>query len=225
MGGVSVRLPVFPLNTVLFPGVELPLFVFEDRYRALVHHLLRLPEGPARRFAVVAIREGYEVGDHGVQSVHRVGCSAQPSLIRPNADGTFRLETRGHARFHLDSLDTSGPYLRGQLTWLAEPEGAQCDVAGVRTLAAFERYRRLLSGLRGEDVLADELAAGPVALSYQLAASCPLTLRDRQRLLEAPDAAHRLSALERLIRAELTAMQVVPSLPATEIARMAWHPN
>ena len=60
------QLPVFPLNTVVFPGVTLPLHVFEDRYRALVHHLLTIAEKPDRVFGIVAIREGYEVGKHGV---------------------------------------------------------------------------------------------------------------------------------------------------------------
>ena len=65
--------PLFPLNAVLFPGVSVPLTVFEDRYRALVHHLLRVdPE--ERYFGSVGIREGYEVGEHGAQSLFRIGC-------------------------------------------------------------------------------------------------------------------------------------------------------
>ena len=63
---MSEQLPIFPLNTVLFPGVSVPLHVFEDRYRALVHHLLRVADPAERLFGSSAIREGYEVGDHGV---------------------------------------------------------------------------------------------------------------------------------------------------------------
>ena len=66
-----VALPLFPLNTVLFPGVTIPLHIFEDRYRALVHHLLRL-DPVERMFGSVAIREGYEVGEHGAQSLYRI---------------------------------------------------------------------------------------------------------------------------------------------------------
>ena len=50
------QLPIFPLNTVMFPGVTVPLHVFEDRYRALVHHLLREPDPAKRLFGSVAIR-------------------------------------------------------------------------------------------------------------------------------------------------------------------------
>jgi Lon protease-like protein len=58
---VTVALPLFPLSTVLFPGLVLPLHVFEDRYRALVRHLMDLPEGAPREFGVIAIRRGWEV--------------------------------------------------------------------------------------------------------------------------------------------------------------------
>jgi len=74
---VADTLPMFPLNAVLFPGLNVPLRVFEDRYRALVHHLLRVEDPAERVFGSVGIREGYEVGEHGAQSLYRVGCRLQ----------------------------------------------------------------------------------------------------------------------------------------------------
>ena len=62
-------LPIFPLGLVAFPGMAVPLHVFEERYRDLVRDLLELPE-QERRFGVVAIREGREVGADGVTSQH-----------------------------------------------------------------------------------------------------------------------------------------------------------
>ena len=71
-------LPLFPLgHTVLFPGVVLPLHVFEERYRELVRTLVELPEGARRRFVVVAIRQGWEVGEDAVSALHDVGCAAE----------------------------------------------------------------------------------------------------------------------------------------------------
>ena len=87
---MTATLPMFPLNTVLFPGVVVPLHVFEDRYRALVHHLLEEPDPAERLFGSVAIREGYEVGDHGAQSLYRVGCRLQLTEVQARADGTLR---------------------------------------------------------------------------------------------------------------------------------------
>lgn len=57
----TARLPLFPLNTVLFPGLVLPLNVFEERYRAMMRELLTIDDTEPRRFAVVAIRDGREV--------------------------------------------------------------------------------------------------------------------------------------------------------------------
>jgi len=57
---VTSRLPVFPLGTVLFPGLVLPLHIFEERYRDLVKHLVSRPDGDPREFGVVAIRQGWE---------------------------------------------------------------------------------------------------------------------------------------------------------------------
>src|SRR5690242_342495 len=99
---------MFPLNMVLFPGVSVPLHVFEDRYRALVHHLLRVPDPTDRVFGSVAIREGYEVGDHGAQSLYRVGCKVRMTDVQSNADGTFDLVAVGLERIEMDRLDPSG---------------------------------------------------------------------------------------------------------------------
>src|ERR1043165_5379883 len=79
---------MFPLNAVLFPGVSMPLTVFEDRYRALVHHLLRL-DPDERYFGSVGIREGYEVGEHGSQSLFRIGCRVQLTEVDPRPAGAF----------------------------------------------------------------------------------------------------------------------------------------
>ena len=219
-------MPMFPLNTVLFPGVTMPLHVFEDRYRALVHHLLAIPERTNRVFGVVAIREGYEVGSHGAQSVHRVGCLAQMTTVEPHPDGRFDIEIVGRQRLRLDSMDTSGSYLVGEVVLLEdEPEAVDPDNEAARTMALFEAYRAQLSELRGAEVLDGIFPRDPVYLSYSLAATCLLTLRERQALLETDSARERLIMLRLSLREEMRAMRAVPSLPATEVARTAWSPN
>ena len=218
---------MFPLNTVLFPGVTLPLHVFEDRYRALVHHLLKIPDRTERVFGVVAIREGYEVGSHGAQSVHRVGCLAQMTTVDPHPDGRFDIEVVGRQRLRLDSMDTSGAYLIGGVDLLPEDEVTVLapDEEAERTMKTFATYRERLSALRGEEVLDGVFPRDPVYLSYSLAATCLLTLRERQALLETDSAYERLIMLRHSLHEEMRAMRAVPSLPATEVARTAWSPN
>ena len=103
---MSDTLPMFPLNTVLFPGMSVPLRVFEDRYRALVHHLLRVEDPTERVFGSVGIREGYEVGEHGAQWLFRVGCRVKMTEVEAHADGTFELVAVGLDRIELEHLDT-----------------------------------------------------------------------------------------------------------------------
>lgn len=144
------QLPIFPLNTVVFPGVSLPLHVFEDRYRSLVHHLLTISDKPDRLFGIVAIREGFEVGTHGVQSVHRVGCVVQMTSVDPYPDGRFDIEVVGRRRLRLDGLDTSGTYLLGDVETVPErPDNSREALhEATRTRETFEDYRRRLSTMR-----------------------------------------------------------------------------
>lgn len=224
---MTEQLPVFPLNAVLFPGVTMPLHVFEDRYRALVHHLLAIPDKSERVFGIVAIREGYEVGAHGVQSVHRVGCLAQMTMVEAHPDGRFDIEVVGRQRIRLDSMDTSGPYLVGDVEVLEEEArpSVEPDAEAERALATFEAYRAQVSEVRGAEVLDGVFPRDPTYLSYSLAASCLLTLRERQSLLETASAPQRLIMLRLSMREEMRAMRAIPSLPATDVARTAWSPN
>jgi hypothetical protein len=133
---VGDLIPLFPLSTPLFPGIVLPLQVFEPRYRALVRDLLDLPQGRERRFGVVAIRQGWEVERVApAEALFDVGCTAQLQAVRPQPDGTFGVVTVGGDRFRLlDVLvgERGGedpPYLRAEVEWLAEEEAAE-EAAG-----------------------------------------------------------------------------------------------
>jgi Lon protease-like protein len=122
---MSERLPLFPLGLVLFPGLVLPLHVFEDRYRVLVRDLLALPE-EERRFGVVAIRQGREVGEDGLggrEALHEIGCVAQLRRAEAYPDGRYDLVTVGAERFRLHALSTERPYLTGSVDLLPDEQG------------------------------------------------------------------------------------------------------
>ena len=221
---MSTALPMFPLNAVIFPGVRVPLTVFEDRYRALVHHLLRVEDPTARMFGSVGIREGYEVGEHGAQSLFRVGCRVQLTEVESHADGTFTIEIVGIERIQLERLDTSGTFPVGHVVDRPESEAPVDEELLVRARATFTAYRAALAEIRADPYEGD-LPQDPTYLSWTLAACAPLPLHERQGLLEAEDATDRLQMVTDLLRAELRAMNVIPSLPATEVARTRWSPN
>jgi Lon protease-like protein len=221
---MSDTLPMFPLNTVLFPGMSVPLQVFEDRYRALVHHLLRVEDPTERIFGSVGIREGYEVGEHGSQWLFRVGCRVQMTEVEAHADGTFEVVAVGLDRIELEHLDTSGAYPVGRVTPLSEHEVTVPDQLAQAARSTFEAYRQALLAI-DRDPPAAELPHDPAYLSWALAALAPLTLAQRQALLEEEDADGRLRMVTDVLRGELRTMRVIPSLPATEIARTRWSPN
>ena len=217
-------LPMFPLNTVLFPGVSVPLTVFEDRYRALVHHLLRVEDPAERVFGSVAIREGYEVGDHGAQSLYRIGCRLQLTEVEAHPDGTFDVVAVGLERIELDRLDTTGTFPVGHVADRPDPDVAVPEELLEQARVAFTAYRAALAEIRA-DPYTGALPQDASYLSWTLAAMAPLPMSERQALLEAEDAGVRLALVTDLLRGELQAMNVIPSLPATEVARTRWSPN
>jgi Lon protease-like protein len=126
-------IPLFPLGTPLFPGVVMPLQIFEPRYRRLVGDLTAHPESSDRRtFGVVAIRQGWEV-EHvaPAEALYDIGCTARLHTVRPQADGGFRIVTVGGDRFRLLDVVVGDdpPYLQGEIEWLAEEEAAE-EAAG-----------------------------------------------------------------------------------------------
>jgi len=216
-----LSLPLFPLGTVLFPGAVLPLHVFEERYRVLVRDLVALPE-PARRFGVVAIREGRDVGADGVRSLHGHGCFAQLRRVEPYADGRYDIVTVGAGRFRLDAVDgDSAPYLRGAVTPLPDYLG-DADTVGqlvMEVRAAFLGYLRAMASVQGLSVPMPELPDEPLLLSYLVAATAVPDLTEAQHLLGADDTTRRLQSELALLRREASLLRTLTAAPAPDLAR------
>ncbi len=218
-------MPLFPLNAVVFPGVVTPLHIFEERYRSLIRELLGIESVFDRVFGMLAIREGYEVGEHGMQSAHRIGTLVQLTEVDAYDDGRYDIEVIGRQRLHVIESDNSGPFLRGEVELLPDTDEPDAVAEAEAALSTFETYRDQLSELRGGPVLTGNLPSDPAYLSYALASTCLLTLPQRQALLEADSAQLRLGMLRRTLHEEMRAMRALPSLPATEVARTRWSPN
>lgn len=210
------ELPLFPLgHTVLFPGVPLPLHIFEERYRELVRTLVELPEAEPRRFGVVAIRQGWEVGADAAEALHGVGCAAELRRVSRYPDGRYDVVTVGAERFRLLEVDrTSRPYLVGSVEWLA-PDAPEPDAAGLVESVGmlFGEYVGAAAGLQAQQVETLELPTDPSELSYAVASAAVLTLEDRQGLLEATSARARLRAELRLLKRETTMVRRLRALP------------
>ena len=222
---MSETLPLFPLGTVLFPGLLLPLHIFEDRYRQLVRDLADGPE--PRRFGVIAIRHGRETGVDGIQALYEIGCTAILRQVKPLEDGRYDVITVGTQRFRLASLDDSGPYLRGQVDLLTEEAGDEAAAAqAVRVVRdGFRAYLNALAERGVTQISAPELPGDPVTLSYLVAASMIIDLSDRQALLAEPDALHRLTAERALLSRELTMLRTLTATPAPDLRNSPYSSN
>jgi Lon protease-like protein len=217
---MAATLPLFPLGSVLFPGVVLPLHIFEPRYRRMVADLRELPEEEPREFGVVAIRDGREVGPDSVESVYDVGCTARISALEAHEDGRYSLVTTGTQRFRLLEVDTSGPYLRGEVDFLDEVPGSDAEALKTSSSALLLGYQRALAGLRGVRAgPIPDLPDDPTVLSYLIAAAMVLDLRDKQRLLATADTTTRLKREQSLLRRETLLIKELRTLPAVDLLR------
>jgi Lon protease-like protein len=216
-------LPLFPLGTVLFPGLVLPLHVFEPRYRSLVQDLKALPTDVTREFGVVAIRRGWEVGaPEGASltagsslTLYEVGCSAEVRQITDLPDGRFDLTTVGRRRFRLIGIqESAAPYLTGEVEWLADDTGPadEAEELAAHVLAAFQRYLQLVRQDDGETV-GEQMPGDPTVLSHLVAATASLSLEERQKLLAEPDTVSRLRAERAMLRREAGLLQSLRAVP------------
>lgn len=190
----TLAVPMFPLGSVLLPGMLLPLRVFEPRYQRLTRDVMDTDQ----RFGVVLIERGHEVGGGDVRT--DVGTMAQILQAEPRSDGRWTLITVGVERFRVIRWREDDPYPRAELEpWpdphVTVPDG-RVDAVRARLHEVLALARRLGEPVPEDDVAAMVTAEDPVTASYRATAVAPIGPLDRYRLLQAADAAERLDALD-----------------------------
>jgi Lon protease-like protein len=200
---VERELPLFPLEqVVLFPGMPLPLRVFEERYKVMIAAC----QVTDQIFGVLLIRSGREVGPAAVPE--RVGCTARMVRIDRLPEGQMHILTIGEHRFRLRGAPRLAPegYLLGDVE-ITTDEPVLAEVPGDLTsdvAAEFQKYRasalKNLAGRPQADTF--QVEADPVRLSYQVAASLQVHPRERQHLLALDDPVARLQRELAMLRRE-----------------------
>ena len=144
-----MEIPLFPLHTVLCPGIVLPLHIFEERYRAMTRHCLATGEP----FGVVLIREGREIGTKGVATLAGVGAFAEIRQAGRYPDGRYDLLAAATGRFAIESVDAlREPYLVARVTPLDDEVGDEPHAERLAAVAVrrFVRYLDLMRARDGE---------------------------------------------------------------------------
>jgi hypothetical protein len=195
-------LPLFPLEqVVLFPGMSLPLRIFEERYKVMIGAC----QVTDQLFGVVLIHSGREVGDPA--EPEQVGCTARMVRVDRIPDGQMHILSVGEQRFRLTGPARVMPegYLVGDVQMLPEPDAASVASELMTGITReFTRYQQAILGLTGQDpVSVPELPSDPVRLSYRVAATLYVDPRERQRLLEIDDVGQRLTQELELLKREM----------------------
>ena len=237
-----MRLPLFPLHTVLFPHLPLPLQVFEERYRAMTADLVAVDSPYAGRFVVSMITDGAEVG--GEATTREIGTICELRSAERHADGRWSILAVGVARARLGAIDDSGPYAIVDTIELEEAAGAEAPALVPAVQRALDAYLATVKHFVARTASVGEhanesaqvsasldevlkpihLPEDPVAASYAVGGVLQVELLRKQRLLELPDAASRLSVELDLLRREtrLLADGELPTVPASDLG---YHPN
>ena len=196
---LATQLPLFPLGTVLFPGMVLPLHIFEQRYRTMIAR--RMNEVPM--FGVVLARSGREVGEQ--PEIVDIGTAASLVEAVRYDDGRFDIAVRGGRRFNVVGSNWDEGYLTGTIEWLRDPDlltpgGAEATRLANHVRHAFDVYLDAFERATDVRVERAELGNDPVEMAYAICSMMPFDTHRRQHLLEAPTSERLLEDLLAMLR-------------------------
>lgn len=199
-----MNLPLFPLNSVLFPGMPLRLHVFEHRYKLLVRQCLE----KGSPFGVVLISSGQEALGP-LPDPHRVGCTARINYLEPLGDGRSNLLAVGQERFRLLHISRHQPYLIARVETLSFAEenesGLTHRTPPIRRL--LDEYLQGLGDLgqwQEQDLTPPQ---EPAALAFLACGALQIPNEEKQRLLASKELSALFDQIERLLQRELALVQ------------------
>ncbi len=172
-------LALFPLNTVLFPGMQLPLHIFEDRYRLMIRECLRSDRG----FGVVMA--GSDTDQQGISETDTIGTSARITHVDQLEDGRMNIVATGAERFRVLHLLRTEPYIVGR-TEVYPLGGANSPLVSELACQAstlFVRYLRLVSEVLGAPIQLEGRPRNASDLAYVIATAVKVSIEEKQELL------------------------------------------
>ena len=183
-----LRLPLMPLNNVVFPGMPIPLALWEPRYLQMAEHCAE--EGS--EFGVVLIREGPEIGQEPV-TTHHVGTTAAIAEVRDVGDHTMMFAV-GRRRFRIIRPINGSPYPQAEVQLLPETRRTGVSSEFLEDIrAVFTEQIDLILQLLGLDGVTLDIPQRADKLSYMIAAHLRVSLAEKQELLEMDDTRQRLA--------------------------------
>lgn len=194
------KLPLFPLNTVLFPGMPLRLRIFEARYKEMINLCLQSHQP----FGVVLIQEGVEANGP-LAEPHQIGCSAQIIQVEPLAQGQMNITAVGQERFKIVTLNHDHAYLDSivESCPFDEEKPLALSRAGQRLRPWAERYLQMLTEVGDVEFDPQQLPEEPLGLAYLAAYLIQVPPAQKQALLSLDQAATFVNTVSTLCRREV----------------------
>ncbi len=202
----SARLPLFPLGLVLFPGVPVPLHLFEPRYRQLLEDV----RGTDKRFGIICAMAGVPETQ---LPAGRVGCVAEITDIEMMPDGRSNIVVVGRERFALERIvDDDAPYLMSEVSLLPDTSDTSPVMVAVLADDVTTHFRRVV---RAVQTLNDDAGAAlptlpddPAQLAWTIASMIDVDLEARQRLLAERAPSKRLEQINAVLRNALPDLEL-----------------
>jgi Lon protease-like protein len=206
------RIPLFPLNTVLYPGMPLTLHIFEERYKQMVGRCV----ADRQPFGVVMLQEGSAEARPGQVVVPcRIGCSAVITQVQPVGMGRMNILAIGSERFRTIAYDDSHAYLSADIDPMpyAPVDSTQSSSLVVRLRGLVERYAQMLS--QAENATQDTLSLpdDPLELGFLAATLLKSPMEEKQALLEIPDSLTFLEQVLARYRREMLLYSISARMP------------
>lgn len=178
MNPIPTEIPLFPLRTVLFPGMPLPLHIFEERYKVMIKECMA-SNSP---FGVVLIKDGEPPGE---SSTYEVGTTAVIANVSDVSKDTFDIVTVGYQRFKILSLLHDRPFLKALVDYIPhqEEDSKISHTRAAELLPFLKQYVTLISELTETRIELNELPDKPILLALMTAILLQVPLIDKQRLL------------------------------------------
>lgn len=203
-------LPLFPLNTVLFPGMQLKLHIFEERYKLMINNCIESNEP----FGVVLIKKGREAFDP-IAIPCAVGCAAAISDVQRLPLGRMNITAVGQRRFHIKEIDRSKPYLRGNVEFFYptddQPELVKRYCRFLRPLVI--RYLEALTAKENASFDPQQLPHRPRSIAQIASILLQTDNARKQELLAMQSLSRLLGALVEIYRLETLLLTVRMSPP------------
>lgn len=205
------QLPLFPLNVVLFPGMVLPLHIFEERYKALINACI----SEATPFGVLLAQSDEE----GREVVSAVGTTAHILEVDRLSDGRLNIIAMGRQRFRVRQVVRHDPYLVAEIEEypLSSGDARQSQERTGRVRALLDEYLKLLGQTMGTTVRIGRIPSTPLTVAYLVAIVMQIPLSEKQQLLEVPTYPQLLQQEEAfLLREKALLRYIVETHPPPE---------